>query len=302
MAEESEQLSVDYSMDGSSTCLSFDQAGKQMVSAGAIKETTVQMISINDTDEVFSSHIIPIEVEEVEEEEDEEEEDYDDEDDDDVQFVQETQQESAKNRAAGPSHDKQQLLAKDSHENHAALDKNSHDDISNVQSNRASNIGTFMCKICERSFFHKGTLTKHMKSHKLNFCTICKQHFSHRNKLNSHSCVPPVPSQKITKSCELCGKTFANPSALRIHFVVHTGEKPYRCSLCGKRFTQKGNLKCHLRIHTGERPFRCVKCGKNFTQKVNLSHHLMAHLNREVVGERPAGQKQAKNVTAESRQ
>lgn len=301
MAEGSEQLSVDYSMDGSSTCLSFDLAGKQMVSVGGIKKATVQMISINDTDGVFSSHIIPIEVEEVEEEEDEEE-DCNDEDDDDVQFVQASQQESAKNSAAGSSHDKQQLLAINNPENHAAVDENSHDVISNVQSNRTSNIGTFTCQMCDRSFFHKGSLTKHMKSHKLISCSICKQPFSHQNQLDSHSCVPPVPSQRIAKSCELCGKTFANLSALRIHYVVHTGEKPYRCSVCGKWFTRKGNLKCHMRIHTGERPFHCVKCGKNFTQKVNLTHHLMVHLNREVVGERPDGQKQAKNVTAESGQ
>nr|XP_020465941.1 myoneurin-like isoform X2 [Monopterus albus] len=107
-----------------------------------------------------------------------------------------------------------------------------------------------------------------------------------------------VPSQRVSKSCELCGKTFANPSALRIHYVVHTGEKPYRCSLCAKRFTQKGNLKCHLRIHTGERPFHCVKCGKTFTQKVNLNHHLMAHRNREVVGEKRIPRRYLKSLMA----
>ncbi|XP_045887684.1 zinc finger protein 569 isoform X2 [Micropterus dolomieu] len=270
MAGEPEQLSVGYSADGSTCILSFDQDEEQIVSAGGIEEPSVQLISINDTEETFSAHIIPIEEEE---------------EDDDVQFIQESQQEPTLNAAGGPGHNKQQTLPAKHCEHSTALDEDSHDfNMLNVEPPRDLNKGKYTCQVCGRTFFHKGTLTHHMKSHKSNFCSICKQHFPHRNKLNLHTCVPPVPSQRVSKSCELCGKTFANPSALRIHYVVHTGEKPYRCSLCGKGFTQKGNLKCHLRIHTGEKPFCCVKCGKTFTQKVNLNHHLMAHRNREVVG------------------
>lgn len=254
------------------------------MSAGCTEETTAQMISINNADKTFSSPIISIDLE-------------DDVDDDDVQFVQASQQEQAKTSAAGPSHDKQQLLPVNT-ENHTAPDKNSHGDISvrNRQSNTASNTGTLACQICKKTFFHAGTLTNHMKSHKSNFCSICQQHFPHE-KNNSHSCVPPVSSQRNTKFCNLCSKSFNTQSALRMHQLIHTGEKPYKCNLCEKRFTQKGNLKCHLRTHTGDRPFRCPECGKTFTQKVNLDHHMMAHLNHTVAGETPDGQKQVEDGT-----
>ncbi|XP_041861627.1 gastrula zinc finger protein xFG20-1 isoform X2 [Melanotaenia boesemani] len=287
-AEEPQQLSMGYSDDGGLCSLSFDQSGEQVVSAECTEETTAQLIS-NDTEEDFSSHIIPIE-------------DDDDDDDDDIQFVQASQQEPAINAGVGSSHDKQETLPVDKPGNSNTLDKDLHNDFNmlKVKTSRALKTGKFTCQICNRTFFHKGTLTHHMKSHKSNFCNICKQHFPHRYKFNSHTCVPPVPTRRVSNSCELCGKTFANPSALRIHYVVHTGEKPYRCSMCGKGFTQKGNLKCHLRIHTGERPFHCVKCGKNFTQKVNLNHHLMAHLNHEVVEERPISRKQQKNMEAKT--
>ncbi|XP_028454371.1 zinc finger protein 350 [Perca flavescens] len=266
IAEEPEQLSVSYS--GSTCNLSFDQNGEQVVCAGGTEEPTIQLISINDTEEAFSTHIIPIE------------EDDNDNYDEDLQFVEGSPQEPTMKAADGPSHNKQHPSPANNSENSTDLDKESHDDcyIFNVETARDPD--KFTCQICGRTFFHKGTLTLHMKSHKSNFCNICKQHFPHRNKFNKlHTCVPPVASQRVSRSCELCGKTFANPSALRIHYVVHTGEKPYRCSFCGKGFTQKGNLKCHLRIHTGERPFCCVKCGKTFTQKINLSHHLTTHIN-----------------------
>lgn len=284
-AEREEGLSeepVAYSVAGSTCSLSFDRDEERVVSAGGVEDPSVQLVSINDTEEAFSTHIIPIE---------------DDDDDDDVQFVQECQQEPLINTVVGLTQNKQQTLPTD---NSAALE--SHDDFKRPPSEsiRDPNKNKFMCHICSRTFFHKGTLTHHMKSHKSNFCNICKQHFPHRNKLNLHTCVPPALSQRVSKSCGLCGKTFANPSALRIHYVVHTGEKPYRCSLCGKGFTQKGNLKCHIRIHTGERPFRCVKCGKTFTQKVNLNHHLMAHRNREFVGENSVARRHLKNIMSET--
>ncbi|XP_014886691.1 zinc finger protein 37-like [Poecilia latipinna] len=288
MAEESDQKSVDYSVDGS-TC-SLPLVGQEDSLLESTEEALVQFISINDTtEEDFSAHIVPIEVEDDDDEDEEEEED------DDVQFVQASHNEAESSPAVGPSHDKQQTLPTNSTDSRFPNVKDFPNNLNvvSVKTTRAPKSNTFTCHVCSRTFFHKGTLTHHMKSHKTNFCSICKQHFPQK-KLNSHRCVPPISHQRSSKSCELCGKIFANQSALRIHYVVHTGEKPYRCSLCGKRFTQKGNLKCHLRIHTGERPFLCVKCGKTFTQKVNLSHHLMAHINREVVGGGSVSQKQPK--------
>ncbi|XP_068574996.1 uncharacterized protein [Cebidichthys violaceus] len=274
IAEEPEQLSVGHSAIGSTCSLSFDPDGEQVVCAGGNEEPTIHLISISDTEGAFSTHTFPMEEEEEEEEE---------EDDDGVQFVEDSQQETTMSAEGGPSQNKQDTLPANNSENSATLDSLDDFNTLDVETARDPNEDQFPCQICGMAFFHKGTLTQHMRCHKSNFCNICKRQFPHRYKLKSHTCLSRVSSQRIvSKSCQLCGKTFANLSALRIHSVVHTGEKPHRCSLCGKRFTQKGNLKCHLRIHTGEKPFRCVKCGKTFTQKVNLNHHLMGHRNSEI--------------------
>ncbi|KAM9843952.1 uncharacterized protein ACBR49_013073 [Aulostomus maculatus] len=243
-------------VDESPRSLSAEQDTEKNVLTGGGEEPSMLPISDDDPSEAFSAPI---------------------EDEDDVEFVEESQQERTINEASWISQNNQETLS----ENCSLLDKESLDssDILDLETSSDPNKTEYSCPICGRTFFHKGTLTHHMRAHKSNFCNICKQHFpARKNKLNAHTCVPPASSLRVSKSCELCGKTFANPSALRIHYVVHTGEKPYTCNICGKGFTQKGNLKSHhQRIHSSERPYSCGECGMTFTLKINLNQHLMLH-------------------------
>ncbi|CAM4341940.1 hypothetical protein PO909_001173 [Leuciscus waleckii] len=101
-----------------------------------------------------------------------------------------------------------------------------------------------------------------------------------RNRLRKHRFSKLKQNEKFC--CEVCGRCFHSNTNLMVHYVVHTGERPYKCSFCGKGFSQKGNLQTHERIHRGERPFSCVTCGRSFTQKVCLSNHERIHR-----GERP---------------
>ena len=44
---------------------------------------------------------------------------------------------------------------------------------------------------------------------------------------------------KPSVSCEICGKTLADPSSLYRHRKIHSGEKPHKCQFCGRRFIQR---------------------------------------------------------------
>ena len=68
-------------------------------------------------------------------------------------------------------------------------------------------------------------------------------------------------------------KGFIEASKLKIHMIVHSGDKPFECDTFKKRFPRKFALIEHKRIHTGEKPFECKICKKTFTKHSGLYNH-----------------------------
>ncbi|CAB4040719.1 zinc finger 271-like [Paramuricea clavata] len=91
-----------------------------------------------------------------------------------------------------------------------------------------------------------------------------------------------MEASKTHLQCDVCERSFKQPSALIVHKRIHNGERPHICDFCGKGFTQTGTLTVHRRLHNEERPYGCDVCQKSFTNSSALSRHKKTH-----TGEKP---------------
>ncbi|CAI4053406.1 hypothetical protein N7582_005715 [Saccharomyces uvarum] len=64
-----------------------------------------------------------------------------------------------------------------------------------------------------------------------------------------------ISSAKLRKQCPVCGKICSRPSTLKTHYLIHTGDTPFKCTWegCSKSFNVKSNMLRHLKSHERKR-------------------------------------------------
>ncbi|NXF09630.1 ZN770 protein, partial [Smithornis capensis] len=164
----------------------------------------------------------------------------------------------------------------------------------------------FKCIVCYRNFKNVVTFLKHQQLHNENYendtkqaensmnseqggvtcgmfqCSVCQKPFTSEERWMLHQCLKSdhlygTRRRKKTHTCESCNKTFPSRSKLERHFLIHTGQKPFKCPSCGKSFRQSTHLKIHQLTHTEERPFQCCFCQKGFKIQSKLVKHKQLH-------------------------
>jgi len=60
----------------------------------------------------------------------------------------------------------------------------------------------------------------------------------------------------------------------------HFNIRPYQCNVCMARFARSSTLKIHYHIHTGEKPHKCPfeGCKRTFSERGNMNTHHKTHL------------------------
>eukprot|EP00088_Acartia_fossae_P059741 TRINITY_DN7122_c0_g1_i9.p1 TRINITY_DN7122_c0_g1~~TRINITY_DN7122_c0_g1_i9.p1 ORF type:complete len:702 (-),score=112.31 TRINITY_DN7122_c0_g1_i9:49-2154(-) len=128
-------------------------------------------------------------------------------------------------------------------------------------------------------------------------CPKCpKKFFSENNYYNSHLRSHGVEGIKISRACDVCGKTFTTESYLKIHREICSGVKKHQCRICSKGFGRERLLQDHMRLHTGETPFDCALCTKKFRSYSTLINHVRNRHNIKHVKEYKQIQKDQESI------
>ena len=85
--------------------------------------------------------------------------------------------------------------------------------------------------------------------HKLFCCMFkdCLKEYQTKQNLKRHINISHLLKKK--SECELCGKEFINSINLTEHYLIHTGDKPYKCEICKLSFRHKSKYGSHKRLH-----------------------------------------------------
>lgn len=99
--------------------------------------------------------------------------------------------------------------------------------------------------------------------------------------------------QSKPHKCDLCSKSFPNPSLLRDHKLAHSNERNFHCDECGKSFKIKSQLRSHKEYHRAaeSRPCQCPKCPKKYPTTNSLKYHLMSSAHKFSLEEAKAAAK-----------
>lgn len=119
----------------------------------------------------------------------------------------------------------------------------------------------FLCTVCGRKFKHPFGLRVHMKYHEMVEnplrCTECERVYEDPDELRMHDC--PYGKQHM---CAVCGKTFANPFAIKGHMKIHLRPNPSVCKSCHVTFPNERDLQ----QHQDENIVKCSVCDKTIKE------------------------------------
>ena len=114
----------------------------------------------------------------------------------------------------------------------------------------------YRCNVCDKQFFGKDTLIKHLRVHtgQKFVCAVCEMNFTTNEELGEHNI--RNHSRGKPYHCTVCDKHFSRKRILTTHQRIHTRQKLFECK-CGKAFAKRSHLTDHTRVHTGEKPYHC---------------------------------------------
>lgn len=146
----------------------------------------------------------------------------------------------------------------------------------------------YQCVLCEIELTNYREYIEHKKTHLK--CTMCNRTFSTSKQCYGHFRSAHIETDKMLIPCDLCAKLFNGLSALKIHKVSHSDDRPFNCELCDYKSKTKPRLNLHkismhlppeekLQQQPVKKQYICSYCGQTCSSKTSLREHTMIHTN-----------------------
>jgi len=150
----------------------------------------------------------------------------------------------------------------------------------------------FKCEHCDYLATQKGHLKEHIQIKHDGIVYTCDRKYSQKKALKKHKCIETDKKKSKRKSirnrdhlhqkkthpnvCPDCGKSFASPKGMVVHYdTIHDGVR-FTCNQCEKKFKQIGNLITHRKSIHELVKYNCNKCEYKATQPSHLKKHITA--------------------------
>ena len=156
----------------------------------------------------------------------------------------------------------------------------------------------FKCEHCDFHAINMAGVRQHMTSHTENRpfeCVTCQQGFKTASGLHQHEqshsimrfnclqCSFITHKAKLLKihisvthrevrafACDVCGKYFKTPQAVKVHKRGHDGVKTIKCSLCPYMSFTESRLRRHEKTH---KQYNCGSCDFTTCIRAELREH-----------------------------
>lgn len=138
---------------------------------------------------------------------------------------------------------------------------------------------------CNKMFFNNKIMLKHYNKHKdvKNSdipCDLCGNTYSNHDALRLHKKRIHAESKRIVM-CNICHAEYTTSLGLRNHLARHTKSAPdIKCNECDKMFYTLQEMRTHSDSMHVYRGLTCEYCGKVFQRKHHMREHIKCfHLN-----------------------